>query len=375
MKAYGAAHLKDLNRQKVFQVLSQCDITSKTEISRLTGISVPTVIKIIHFFVEKELVEDLGGGEAELGRKPQMLRLNKNRYLSIGVVYEGDYLEAGLANLRNEILLTKRAAVKEPFETVMSVTICNLINELLVESDRKLSDVLGIGIGLPGIYDVEHQTVNMAPLIGLHEKRSISDLIDRLKKKYQLPIIVDNDLNMEVQGEFISKKLGPNDDLIYLSVGTGIGGGVMLNGKLRRGSHYMCGEVGYMTFLDDYVAGNDRVGWLEGKVNIDALSRKFGAGSLTELTGKDREAAIEYVSICLSLCINNMMMCYDSSFFSIGGEMFNLLGEDLFEAVSEKVKGLSVLAPNLYRASSENPGVIGAASVVGSDAIRRLLGE
>lgn len=374
MKAYTVSHLRDMNRLKVFKILSEGNIISKAEISNRTGISVPTVNKIIHFFTEKGLVEELGDGEAALGRKPQMLWLNKKHFLSIGIILEGDYLKAGLMTLDHETILLKRIAVEGSFHTVMTTTIYNLINDLLVESDCKLSDVIGIGIGIPGIYDVKSQVIQMAPLIGVNHQQDISKLIENLEKKYKLPVAVDNDLNMEVQGEFICKGLHENDDLIYLSVGTGIGSGVMLNGKLRRGCHYMCGEVGYMTFSNDYIGANDKNGWLEGKININALGRKYNVDSISGLSRESRAAAIEEASDYLSLCINNMMMCYDSNHFSIGGELFNLLGEELFHAVERKVGALSILTPNLYRASVE-PGVIGAASVISASIIKKLLEE
>lgn len=374
MKAYTVSHLRDLNRLKVFKILSEGKIISKAEISQRTGISVPTVNKIIHFFAEKGLVEDLGDGEAALGRKPQMLWLNKKHFLSIGIILEGDYLKAGLITLDHETILLKRIKVQTDFHTIMTTTIYNLINDLLVESDCKLSDVIGIGIGIPGIYDVKNHIIRLAPLIGVSQSEDISELIHNLEKKYKLPVAVDNDLNMEVQGEFICKGLKENDDLIYLSVGTGIGSGVILNGKLRRGSHYMCGEVGYMTFFKDYVAASDKNGWLEGQININAICARYNVNNLNELNSANRAAAIEYVSTFLALCINNMMMSYDSRHFSVGGEMFNLLGEDLFYTIKKKVENLSIQIPNLYRASVE-PGVIGAASVIAADCITKLLAE
>lgn len=374
MKAYTVSHLRDMNRLKVFKILSEGKIISKAEISQRTGISVPTVNKIIHFFTEKGIVEELGDGEAALGRKPQMLWLNKKHFLSIGIILEGDYLKAGLITLDHETILLKRIEVRESFHTIMTTTIYNLINDLLVESNCKLSDVIGIGIGIPGIYDVKNRVIQLAPLIGVNKPEDISELIGNLEKKYKLPVAVDNDLNMEVQGEFICKGLEENDDLIYLSVGTGIGSGVMLSGKLRRGSHYMCGEVGYMTFFKDYVAANDKNGWLEGQININAVGEKYNVEDLRDLDSKSRAEAIDYVSTSLALCINNLMMSYDSNHFSIGGEMFNLLGEDLFNAIERKVENLSIQVPNLHRASVE-PGVIGAAVVIATEMLTQLLEE
>ena len=93
------------------------------------------------------------------------------------------------------------------------------------------------------------------------KKTDISPIIHALEERYHLPVMVDNDLNMEVQGEFICKSLSERDDLIYLSIGTGIGSGIMLNGKLRRGVRYMYGEVGYMSFDPNYETAATKTGW------------------------------------------------------------------------------------------------------------------
>ena len=375
MKSYVASHLKDMNRRKVYKMLCEYELTSKSEIARVTGISAPTVIKIINFLMEKGLVEELGGGESSLGRKPQMLRLRKDRYYALGAILEGDYLKVGMTNLGNEIVLLKRVQIKDEFSVIMNSVLPKLIEDILAETGVSLDNVLGIGIGIPAIYDVENKTVQMAPLIGINESRDIGWMIRKMEDRFGLPVVVDNDLNMEVQGEFIHRQLKEDDDLIYLSIGTGIGSGIMLNGKLRRGRHYMCGEVGYMTFLGDYTGAEDRVGWLENKININALTKQFHCDNLAELNEADHKTAIEAVSICVSLCINNMLMCYDSENISVGGEMFYLLGDELFEAIREKTEKLTITNPKLERAVKTEPGVIGAAGVITSLAMKKLLEE
>lgn len=375
MEAYVASHLKDMNRRRVYKLLCELEETSKSEISRLTGISAPTVIKIINFFSEQGLLEELGGGESALGRKPQMLRINKNKFYAIGVIHEGDYLKVGITNLMNEIICLKKVKLQDNFTAVMGPVLFGLINEALVESEVRASDLLGIGIGIPAIYDIEHKSIAPAPLIGVTETLCIAPIIDKISQKYNLPVYVDNDLNMEVQGEFISKKLGTDNDLIYLSVGTGIGSGVILNGSIRRGRRYMCGEVGYTAFLDDYVADKATAGWLESKVNLSTIIDHFGDPETGEIDERGRNMAVEYVSICLSLCINNMILCYDPDHFSVGGELFDLLGKQLFEATLEKLRRISADTPPITMKSCAEPGVIGASSVAIHKAMRRILEE
>lgn len=375
MKPYLSSHIKDMNRQSVYRLFCEVEETSKSEISRITGISAPTVIKIVNFLKEKGLVLEFGEGVSALGRKPQMLCLNKNRYYSIGIVHEGDYLKVGIVNLIGDIIALKKVRVKDSFQTVMGENLFAIINQLLVENNIQLSDIMGIGVGIPGVYDVKHQKIIAAPLIGITEETDISDILQALSNQYHLEVIADNDLNMEVMGEFLSLKLDDSNDLVYLSLGTGIGSGVILNGHLRRGSRYMCGEVGYMTFLDDYVANREDAGWLESKINLSALREKFFLSEDGTISPKDKELAIEYVSTLISICINNIMMCYDCDNISIGGELMDLLDGRLFSAIEEKVKKMSVWEVKLHQKSTADPGILGAASVVTDKAIKKLLSE
>lgn len=375
MKPYVSSHLKDMNRRNVFELLCKMEETSKAELSHITGISPPTVMKIIQFLAEKELVTELGKGEAALGRKPQMLRLNKNRYYFIGAIHEGDFLRVGLSNLKNELVALKKIKVHADFKQTMEETLFQVINELLVENEIYLSDVLGIGLGLPGIYDVEQEKILTAPLIGIPGEMEIGPILRKIENYYHKSVSVDNDLNMDVLGEFLDLELTPENDLLYLSFGTGIGSGVILNGKLRRGKHYMCGEVGYMTFLDDYVAGSGGAGWLESKINLGAIQKKFGLQPDGSISEANRETATEYVAICGALCINNMMMCYDCDNISLGGELLDLLGDPLFDSICKKVERISIGGIRLRKSTCADPGVLGAAAMAKEKMIPQILAE
>ncbi|WP_369298359.1 ROK family protein [uncultured Neglectibacter sp.] len=375
MKPYVSSHLKDMNRRNVFELLCKMEETSKAELSHITGISPPTVMKIIQFLAEKELVTELGKGEAALGRKPQMLRLNKNRYYFIGAIHEGDFLRVGLSNLKNELVALKKIKVHADFKQTMEETLFQVINELLVENEIYLSDVLGIGLGLPGIYDVEQEKILTAPLIGIPGEMEIGPILRKIENYYHKSVSVDNDLNMDVLGEFLDLELTPENDLLYLSFGTGIGSGVILNGKLRRGKHYMCGEVGYMTFLDDYVAGSGGAGWLESKINLGAIQKKFGLQPDGSISEANRETATEYVAICGALCINNMMMCYDCDNISLGGELLDLLGDPLFDSICKKVERISIGGIRLRKSTCADPGVLGSAAMAKEKMIPLILAE
>ncbi len=375
MEAYVSSHLKEMNRLNVYRLIREQDETSKAELSKLTGISAPTIIKIVNFLIDQGLVLEYGAGVSSLGRKPQILKHNKNRYFAIGVIHEGDYLKVGIANLNSEIVALKKVQVEGSLESVLCGTLFQLIDELVQAAGIAFSDILGIGMGLPGIYDTESRSIITAPLIGVSTPTDISGILKQIEEHYGLEVIVENDLNMEVVGEFGALRLSKESDLIYLSLGTGLGSGVMLNGRIRRGSHYMCGEIGYMSFLGDYVADMQNPGWLEDKINLDGIYEKFGVALKEGTVIGDVRGAVEYVSLPVALCINNLMMCFDVDNVSLGGEVFDLLGDALYEAVEDKVKHLSIVPVCLHRKVSREPGISGGAKIVCERAMKRILCE
>ena len=347
-----------MNRLVIYRLICERESISRTEICNQTGISGPTVLKVMEYLTRSGLVLETGTVDTPLGRKPQMYRFNKDCFYGIGLHHEGDYLTAGLLNLNYEFKAFKRIHARKPVDVIFDKLLPEIIDTLLADSGVPLSRVLGIGIGLPGIYDTAVQVLRNSPSLGIYKEISIEKQVQCLKARYQKDVIVDNDLNMEVMGEFHALRLKPSDDLVYVSLGTGLGSGVILDGNLRRGVNSMCGEVCYMTLRDKIEEPNKM--WLESKINIDALHVKFGIAYGQTIPENVLEECADYVSEYLAICINNIMVCYDCGHISLGGLVFSLLGDRLFQLVERKVDQLTLANVSLHRKVSRYPGVIGA---------------
>ena len=167
MRPYLSSDLKSLNRQTVFDILCDMGQISKSDISRISHISAPTVMKIIDFFIEKEMIREVGEGVSALGRKPQLIELNPNRYYAIGVIHEGDTLKVGLVNLLGDLKALRKIRINQSFFNTIDIALPVMIENLLADMNVNSDDILGIGIGIPGIYDVENSEIIAAPLIGI----------------------------------------------------------------------------------------------------------------------------------------------------------------------------------------------------------------
>lgn len=355
MAKYEPSHLKNMNTKIVFKEFRDKSNESLfvNEIARTSKISVPTVMKIVDFLQEKELIKTEECTTTKVGRKPNMLTLNKDKYFAIGVVYEGDYLTLGIVNLAGNVLNFIQVRCKNRFEE----SLCLNIDRLLEMSGKQIENLIGIGIGLPCIFDQEKREIT-APLIGIDEPQNFGDAIDRIAEKYQAEVIVDNDLNIQAFGEYALRKTEEKEDLIFISLGTGLGAGVIIDGKVRRGKQNICGEIGYMMF--EYSEEKTKSGWLEDQINLKALEEKFGISDMDDNTEKI-DAAIEYVSKYLALLLNNLIFCYDVSTIVLDGHVVEILGNRLIEETQRKLDKICYKSFTIKKRKVVSPGIAGGA--------------
>jgi len=117
---------------------------------------------------------------------------------------------------------------------------------LLKQNKVPLKDIQGIGVALPGPVNPQKGTVPWSPNMPGWKGRPLSKI---LRNKFRVPVFMDNDANAAAMGEKLfgaGRKVG---NLIYVTVSTGVGGGIVLNGKVHRGASFCGGEIGHMTVV------------------------------------------------------------------------------------------------------------------------------
>ena len=357
MAKYEPSHLKNMNTKIVFQEFRSNESLFVNKIAQTTRISVPTVMKIVEFLIEKQLIVEQEYTTTKVGRKPNMLKLNRDKYYSVGIIYEGDYLIMGIVDLAGNVLHYVQVRCGHHFESSLFLN----IDKLLEMSGKDVNDLIGIGIGIPCIFDAEAREIT-APLIGINNPIYFGDTIDRISEKYNAKVIVDNDLNMQAFGEYVSFKPPIKDDLIFISLGTGLGAGVIIDGKVRKGNNNVCGEIGYMVF--EYSEEKPNSGWLEEKINLSAIKEKFGIVDASD--DENRTDAIAYVSGYLALIVNNMICCYDVSNIVLDGYVIDLLGDGLIKETQRKLDKICFKSVQIRKRNVVFPGVSGGALLAGN---------
>lgn len=377
MNTYVASHLKDMNRQTVYHLIETLGTTSKAELSKRTGISSPTIIKVINYLISKDLVIEIGEGESAVGRKPQLLTLNKNYMYNATFLIEGDQLTMGIVNITGDIIFRKRLCVEPNINILLERITDEFLEPLLKEANIPMKKLAGIGIALPCIYNASTRSVSSSPLIGVDNTLFIGNQLDRLSQKYNVPVQVENDANVQVLGEYQIMGTPSGTDLVFISVGTGLGAGIILNDKLRYGPHNMCGEIGSFIFSNDTPSAG-KGGWLESQISSRVLNERFGISfdpAAAPLHPDALVAALDYLAPPLALCINNIASLLDCRSIVLGGIIADTLGVSLINRIRDELSQFSRFDITVNAPGSSDVGLIGISSLITSQKISALLTE
>lgn len=248
------------------------------------------------------------------------------------------------------------------------------IDAMIKENRIEKSKILGMGVGIPGITNVESGVVQDAPALGWKN----FPVKEKLKEFFDIPIYIDNDVNINVLGEQWKGAGKGKSNLIYIAIGTGIGSGIMINGELYRGSNYSAGEMGYMVtdrqYANKYYPVYEGYGFLEsvasGSSIGNSLTRKLGykitadeAFSLYEQGNSAVKDVIEEAVDHLSIGIANYISLLDPEVVIVGGGVsgsFSLFEQTIKDAISHYTPQKCKVVKTTF---GKEAGVIGAVAL------------
>ena len=195
--------------------------------------------------MDKGYLVEVGEGISQGGRKPRLLRINNQLGYIAGIDIGATSLDVALADVTGSILqrCSEPTDVKLPPETVFGRCI-ELLLELLRTQGGTPDQMLGIGVGVPGPVDFARGVLVAPPLMPEWENFPIRDFF---KKTFLSAfVVVDNDVNIMALGEQRAGDGAGVDHFIFVKIGTGIGAGIISNGKIHRGSDGSAGDIGHI---------------------------------------------------------------------------------------------------------------------------------
>jgi len=235
--------IKELNRILVINAILNYEPISRTKVAEITELSLSTVSNIIASLMEKGLVQEVGEEKSNGGRRAIMLKLNPEARLVIGIKIGLDGIVAALVNLKGAVLhqITYPVPVNQDKDAVIR-SVVNTIRSLIKEARVDFSQIIGCGIGISGLVDSKRGILLRSDILSW-ENIQFKKL---LKKEFNIPIFIDKDVNVLALGE---KRYGAArgiSNFVCITVGTGIGAGIVVNGEIYHGNLGGAGELGHI---------------------------------------------------------------------------------------------------------------------------------
>lgn len=362
MKSFLPNDIKDENRKIIFDILLQNPELAKVEITEKTAISFVTVSKIVNFFDEIGILIATGEsreGSGGLGRKRTVYRFNENSYVTIGIQIIGRKITALLVNLHSKIIDSYSIETNIPF---YSKDFTSLFEEIVDRMRKKAKEtnsvVLGIGVGVDGAINTRKKTIRMVTQDNKEKDYDYEPILGNLINRVQLPILLENDVNASTVAEFRNLENAGDEptDLVHISVGDGIGAGIIINKNLHRGFNASAGELEYMCFDSEYRKTPSSVGWLEGKLGLKNLLTNYDLNS-----EEDSEACVDYLSKNLALTITNIISILDIDHIIISGKTIAMFPERVLQRTQKYVEQYTEWTPTIAVSNSNDATAIGVA--------------
>jgi glucokinase len=301
-----------------------------------------------------------------------------SRRFIIGIDLGGTNLKIGLLDsrcriLRKEILSTGGFMSRSG----LIAGIAKAITTAIKENSLDKSDILGVGLGLPGPIDVKGGRVHFFPNISGWKDVRLKSI---LEKKIKLPVFLDNDANLMSLAEHRLGAARGADNAVCITLGTGVGGGIILEGRLYRGRAYAAGEIGHIPLneygpkcncggracLEAYI-GNKRImeearRIFKKNISLEELSRLANSGH------KKARAIWVKAARRLGIALAGVINLLNPDCVVIGGGLANA-GKVLFDKIKETVdkRAMAVQSKHvkiLQAALGNDAGLIGAAILV-----------
>ncbi|MCJ7702068.1 MAG: ROK family transcriptional regulator [Anaerolineales bacterium] len=286
-----ASEMRQINRSSILEMIRCYGPISRTQVAEDLQASLPTVMRIVEELMAEGLVAEDNEKEWSGGRKRKRVIFNGSQHLVIGIDLGGTKIYGAVADFNGDLLHEIRFDHHETQEEESLDLLCEVIDQLLAFAQTTTLPVRGIGIGVPGVVQPDTGIVSIAPALDWKDY----PLKSRLEERYEFPIAIENDVNLAALGEMWFGASDDENNLVLLTIGTGIGAGVIINGAVYSGSHNMAGEVGYFlpdrSFLGQKFPGFGALEQLASGTGIAARARKALLGTRSQ---KELEALTAY---------------------------------------------------------------------------------
>jgi glucokinase len=384
--------LRHTNALTILQLLREAGSCSRADLVRASGLSAPTVTKVVADLITANLIKPLGEGESSGGRPPDMLSFKAERGCILAVQITASHLSFLLTDLSGADLDHVQVSLADRKTTPDAI--CQLIGQearhLLTRHKKARKQLLALVVGAPAIANVDEGIV--VSISTLENWRSVP-LRSLLAKVVDCLVIIENDTNLAAAGERFRGASQAEDTFILVNIGANVSAGIILDGKMHHGAQWSAGEIGYLRLpgvsgkhpalhnfgeLENVISSNGiRKSWHESKHTL--ISRDPGAAEIDAkaildlaLTG-DPQAMhiIEHRARIVSDILINLSLILNPGLILLGGDVG--AHPALLQCVQQQLELCEFAVPKVATASLGDFAVLWGAIAIALDAIPLVL--
>ena len=269
----------------VLDLVRSGEAVTRPELGRRSGLGRTLITQCVIDLIESGLLEEADFGPSTGGRAPRQLRFRAEAGHVLVVELGATSISVGLTDLSGALVAHREepGSVTDGPETTMR-RIGELLDGLLTERGASAPPVWGVGIGVPGPVEFRTGRPTAPPIMPGWDGFPVRQ---RLAERYDVPVWVDNEVNLMALGELRAGLGRGVRDFVFVKIGTGIGAGLISAGRLHRGAQGCAGDVGHIAVLDDkaIVCRCGNTGCLEALAGGAALARD---GLIAATDGRSR---------------------------------------------------------------------------------------
>lgn len=370
--------VKRLNKLAIISIIKDSGSISRADIAKQTKLNKATVSTIVDELLQIELIKEIGAGQSSGGRRPILVVLNDNAGSIIGIDLQISHISILLTNLNAKTIWEKKVLfiVGKPIVEILA-QLEELINEAVELAPKTPLGILGVGMGIPGIVDQHKGEVLIAPNLGWHN----IPIKKHFEERFDFPIFIDNEANAAALAEKMYGNGKNVDNLVYISAGTGIGVGLILNGEQYHGTQGYSGEFGHMTIERNGLkcpCGNQGCWemYASEKSFMNSMNQEgeFNNKSFSDFMGEDlinNHAVMVHlneVGINLGIGITNIINAFNPDVVIIGNSLAqagDLILKPIINTVHNRI--INYFEQNVkitLTALGDKPRALGAATMV-----------
>jgi predicted NBD/HSP70 family sugar kinase len=261
------------NERALYDVLCHGGGRSAPELGEATGLSKPTVGIALAELEQLGLVEQVGRRRGSTGRAPRLYQLRSGAGGALAIDVGRFWVRGARVDLAGQVLQRTELEADGRSAAALVDQILRLADDLSAGAGGHL--ISHTVLGSPGVYDAAADVIRLAPNLPGWETTSV---LGRLRDVLPGDLVVENDINLAALAELdhLAGSAEPVDTFVFVSVGTGLGMGIVSNGRLLRGARGAAGEISYLPADPSSFVATTRLEELTGSASIVRAAREAG---------------------------------------------------------------------------------------------------